>query len=76
MMTQEEIHRELDEIIRRYCNRENDNDFYIWKDIKKIARHRGIIGKPMQATGFALIARDVLRIWEGGSWYQNQHETA
>ena len=65
--TQQDIAIELHEIIWRYCNRENDNPFYIWQDIKRIARHRGVIGKPMQATAFALIARDVLRIWEGVS---------
>ena len=64
-MTQQDISIELYNIIWRYCNRTAQNWYEVYNAIERIAHHRGIIGKPMQATGFALIARDVLRIWEG-----------
>ena len=63
-MNAQDISIELHEILWRYCNRTSAEYFEIMHSIERIARTRGIISTPMQAAGFAIIARDVLRIWE------------
>ena len=65
--TQQDISIELFEIIWEHCQRTNKDFYKVYQLIGYVAKELGFIGKPMAGTGFALIARDVLRIWEGVS---------
>lgn len=59
-MNMQEITINLNEIIRRWCNANNYDYYAAWKHIHGIAEARGLEGKPMEAVGWLLSAKDIL----------------
>ena len=65
-MNQEEISLQLWELLIRYEWRTGNEALVLWALINDILGRRGIsLGSPMKATAQLLVARDILRIWEG-----------
>ena len=65
-MNQEEIHRLTNEIIWNYCEGDHNLVFKLCMSIHKILVTCGVkLDIPMYATARLMVARDVLRVWEG-----------
>ena len=64
-VTQEEILRELNEILWDYCKPDHKLVSDLCMAIHRIVKTRGItLNHPMYHTARLIVARDVLRIWE------------
>ena len=65
MNQQEEVYNQLNGILHKYVST-HGRSTELAKAIHRIMEHRGITNDlPMAPTAMVLIARDVLRVWEG-----------
>ena len=55
---------ELVNILTTYSNRTGTPFWTIWNVVRRIAAHRGIIGKPLEMAGRVMIATDIINAWE------------